>query len=274
MYKAAAVSLTMVDETLNKTSQRAFEIDFLNVGGYSIRVGIVPGNRHKTPILLFNGIATSFEFAQPFAQALDDVTLITFDIPGVGGSPTPLMPPRFPQLSFLTEQLLDELNLGQVNVIGYSWGGALAQQFTYDHPQRVKQLILAATTMGMVAIPGLPMELFKLLKPGILLGSLKKMSIQQAAGCQWVIPQQGSRGFWYQLITGWGWTSAYWLRKIKTKTLLLAGDHDLMVPAINLKVMQQLMPNAQFRSISGDHFFMVTQPRACARMIGEFCEYF
>ncbi|MGI0116779.1 alpha/beta fold hydrolase [Zooshikella sp. RANM57] len=270
MNKAAAVSSVMVDETDNQANKRAFEIDFLQLGEYSVRVGIVPGNRQKTPMLLFNGIGTSLEFAQPFANALDDVELITFDIPGVGGSPTPLIPPRFPQLSFLTEQLLDELNYGQVNVIGYSWGGALAQQFTYDHPQRVKQLILAATTMGMIAIPGLPMELLKLLKPGPLLRSLKRLSSRQ----QWVIPQQGPRGFWYQLITGWGWTSAYWLHKINTKTLLLAGDDDLMVPAMNLKVMQQLMPNAQFRSISGDHFFMVTQPRACARMVGEFCEYY
>jgi pimeloyl-ACP methyl ester carboxylesterase len=44
--------------------------------------------------------------------------------------------------------MLDYLDYGQVNVIGVSWGGALAQQFAHDYPERCKKLVLAATAAG------------------------------------------------------------------------------------------------------------------------------
>ena len=46
--------------------------------------------------------------------------------------------------------MLDYLDYGQVTAIGVSWGGALAQQFAHDYPERCKKLILAATAAGAV----------------------------------------------------------------------------------------------------------------------------
>ena len=41
-------------------------------------------------------------------------------------------------------------------MLGYSFGGALAQQLAHDQPRRVRRLILAGTSAGMVSVPAAP----------------------------------------------------------------------------------------------------------------------
>ena len=49
-------------------------------------------------LLIFNGIGANLELVEPFVAALGDVEVIIFDIPGVGGSPAPVVPYRFSTL--------------------------------------------------------------------------------------------------------------------------------------------------------------------------------
>jgi pimeloyl-ACP methyl ester carboxylesterase len=63
-------------------------------------------------------------------------------------SPPPKFPSRLFMLARLSRKLLDELGIGQVDVMGVSWGGGLAQQFAIQYPKRVRRLVLAATAMG------------------------------------------------------------------------------------------------------------------------------
>ena len=95
-----------------------------------------------------------------------DVGVIIFDIPGVGGSPVPLAPYRFSTLSVLTDKLLRRLGYdGPVDVLGVSWGGALAQQFARQYPERCRRLILAATSPGVIMMPAKLSVLSKLIGP-------------------------------------------------------------------------------------------------------------
>ena len=121
----------------------------IDLDGNTIRTAVRPGKPHMTPLLVFNGIGANLELIFPFVNALDpDLEVIAFDVPGVGGSSTPSTPYRFPGLAKLAARMLDYLDYGQVSVIGVSWGGALAQQFAHDYPERCKKLILAATAAG------------------------------------------------------------------------------------------------------------------------------
>ena len=103
-------------------------ISLHEVGGQTLRVGIRPGDKARPPLLLFNGIGASIELVEPFLDALDGREAIVFDVPGVGGSPAPWMPYRPCTLTRLSAQLLDQLGHQQVDVLGVSWGGVLAQQ--------------------------------------------------------------------------------------------------------------------------------------------------
>ena len=60
------------------TEERTIDVD-----GQSLRIRIRRGA--GTPLLIFNGIGASFELLDPFVDALKDVEVIVFDVPGVGG---------------------------------------------------------------------------------------------------------------------------------------------------------------------------------------------
>src|SRR5690606_5731485 len=132
----------------------------------TLRTAVRPGSSHLPPLLICNGIGANLELVLPFVNALPaDLEVIAFDVPGVGGSSTPLLPYRFGGLARLMARMLDYLNYGQVNVIGVSWGGALAQQFAHDFPERCKKLVLAATSAGAFMVPGKPKVLLRMASP-------------------------------------------------------------------------------------------------------------
>src|SRR5471032_2778679 len=111
----------------------------IDLDGHTIRTAVRPVKSPLTPLLIFNGIGAHLEVVFLFVDAVDpDLEVIAFDVPDVGGSSTPSRPFRFPGLAKLAARMLDYLDYGQVNAIGVSWGGALAQQFAYDYPERCK----------------------------------------------------------------------------------------------------------------------------------------
>ena len=119
-----------------------------------LRVGVRPGDKSQPPLLLFNGIGANIELVGPFLEALDGLEAIIFDVPGVGGSPAPRLPYRPWHLARLSARLLDQLGYGHVDVLGVSWGGAIAQQFAFQQAKRCRRLILAATSPGHLMVPG------------------------------------------------------------------------------------------------------------------------
>ena len=65
----------------------------LAIGGRTIRVSVREGTAGWPPLLLCNGIGASLELFQPFVDALDPRRpVIRFDMPGIGGSPAPVIP--------------------------------------------------------------------------------------------------------------------------------------------------------------------------------------
>ena len=96
----------------------------------SMRVAVREGTPGWPPLLLCNGIGASLELFQPFVDALDPQRpVIRFDMPGIGGSPAPVVPYHLATLPSLLGGLLDQLGYEQADVLGISWGGGLAQQF-------------------------------------------------------------------------------------------------------------------------------------------------
>src|SRR5215813_3370462 len=141
------------------------QISLHEVEGQMLRVGIRCGDKARAPLLLFNGIGANIELVEPFLDALHGPEAIIFDVPGVGGSPSPWLPYRPSTLARLSAGLLDQLGHDQVDVLGLSWGGALAQQFAYQQGARCRRLVLAATSPGHLMVPGRPAVLLKMATP-------------------------------------------------------------------------------------------------------------
>ena len=96
------------------------QISLHDIEGQVLRVGIRRAEKARPPLLIFNGIGANIELVEPFLDALDGPEAIVFDVPGVGGSPSPWLPYRPSRLARLSAQLLDQLGHAQVDVLGLS----------------------------------------------------------------------------------------------------------------------------------------------------------
>jgi poly(3-hydroxyoctanoate) depolymerase len=252
-----------------KTSPTEPRIEFVDVNGVMLRVAIRPGR--GVPLLVFNGIGANLEVVFPFIAAMRDREVITYDMPGIGRSPLWLVPRRFSGIARLTQRLLDRLGYPEVDVAGVSWGGAVAQQFARQYPQRCRRLVLAATSAGVVMVPGRPRALMKMTTPRRY---LSPRYMQQAAGDIYggevrdqpeLISAHSARiipprfmGYIYQLLAGAGWTSIHWLHKLRQPTLIMAGSDDPLVPPVNARLLSLLIPNNRLHIVAGGgHLFML-----------------
>lgn len=91
------------------------------VGKQRLRIAVRRGTGNGPPLLLCNGIGIALEQWAPFLEALDPaLSVIRFDVPGVGGSPPAALPYRFPGLARLVTGMLTQLGHRRFDVLGVS----------------------------------------------------------------------------------------------------------------------------------------------------------
>jgi poly(3-hydroxyalkanoate) depolymerase len=260
------------------------EIRTITVHGHRLHIGINPGNGSGTPLLLMNGLGVNLELLQRFVDELDSTReVIRFDAPGIGGSSLPAIPYTFPSLAYLVAQMLDHLGYTQVDVLGVSWGGALAQQFALQYSLRCRRLILASTATGSIMIPGrlsafaelatpqhyTEPDYLKEVDPGLSTKDLRSQSriVWETAPA---MRSGGSAGYMYQVLAIMGWTSLPWLWLLRQPTLILAGREDPIVRPINAKIMQKLIPRAKLYLYNGGHMGLLTHKKELAHVVEQF----
>ena len=257
------------------------------VGGRTLRVSVREGSAEWPPLLLCNGIGVSLELLQPFVDALDPRRpVIRFDMPGVGGSPAPVVPYHLTTLPSLLAGLLDQLGYQQADVLGISWGGGLAQEFALRRPQRVRRLVLVATAPGALMVPGHPRVLLRMLTPrrhrdpgfaarvaGDLYGGSARDDPTLARDLLHATTRLGpARGYYYQLLASLGWTSLPRLPKLRPPTLILAGDDDPIIPVVNARIMHRLIPRSQLHIYHGGHLELAADAKRLAATVEAFLD--
>jgi pimeloyl-ACP methyl ester carboxylesterase len=168
--------------------------------------------------------------------------------------------------------------------MGYSWGGALAQQFAVAQRRQCRRLVLAATGTGTLMVPGRPSVLARMLTPrrhrdpdyarrvaGELYGGTMRTQPQRAAEVLHSGTVRGpDRGYYYQLLAGVGWSSLPALALIRQPTLIIAGDDDPLVPAVNARIMHRGIPHARLHLYRGGHLALLTEPDELAPVVDAF----
>ena len=267
-----------------ETERNPDDIRTIEVKGQRLRVAIRPGNGVGTPLLLINGIGVGLEVFQPFIDELaPEIEIIRFDVPGTGGSPRSTMPYRFSTIACWITHILDQFGYKQVDVLGISWGGGLAQQFAFQYRRRCRRLILVSTATGAIMVPGRPSVLAKMatprryqdptymaqIAPDIYGGDLQS-NPEFVRQMSHAMHSNEPLGYFYQLMAAMGWTSIPWLKLLRQPTLILAGDDDPIVPAINAKIMHHLIPHSKLHIYHGGHLGLLTHARELTALIEEF----
>jgi poly(3-hydroxyalkanoate) depolymerase len=233
------------------------------------------------------GIGAGLEMWQRFEEAMVPLgrQLIAVDLPGAGATPPVLPPMRLPGLVKVTLGVLDQLGHDKVDVLGISFGGAVAQEFARRAPHRTRRLVLCATSPGALMVPAKPRVLLHLATPlrywrtgyaARIIGDLYGGHNRHDPDMHHVLHSRFERpptvvGYLGQLWATWAWTSLPWLRGLSMPTLVMSGDDDPIIPLPNARLLAWLIPEAVLHVVEGGgHLFLLEEPDASARVIDGF----
>ncbi len=227
------------------------------------------GARGKLPLLClqhFTGTLDNWDPAVTNALVADR-EVILFESAGLGRS-TGEVPPRISTMTAHALAFVDALGLRQIDILGYSLGGMIAQEIALARPSLVRKMILAGTApeggediMHMEkpelsqitndpAIPGLQ-KLVHLFFPRTTAG--------RAAGEAFVArlaertsdrePVSGPAVAMAQIAAFRGWEQVTGerfakLRGIAQPCLVVGGVFDNMIPVRNSYMLSEHLPNA------------------------------
>ena len=234
------------------------------------------------PLLLVHGLMVTGEMFEPVIEHFATRhRVIVPDLRGHGRSRGLPPPYTAAQLASDLARLLDHLGIDSTAVLGYSQGGAIAQQLVLDHPRRCDRLVLActyafnmATTrewleghLAPVLIRVLGMRRFA----GLISQATKQLGKERADWLSGLIADQDQK----LMLTAWRETMAFDSRKrlaeIRCPTLVIAGSNDVGVPIHHAKMLHDGIPGSQLVMIDGaDHALIWTHSDEFMRVTDEF----
>lgn len=229
------------------------------------------------PVLLINGLGAHTAMWQTLEYALDGFRLIEFDLPGAGRSNVPLKPVSVPRLARLATSVLDAFGVDRADVLGYSMGGIVAQQLAADAPDRVRRVVLVATSPGLGGAHGDLRALLHIMTPlryvtpHLYVRTIGTLAGGRARHDQAWVAEQGSlrlglaptwRGYFGQLISLAGWSGLALLPRINHPVLVLAGDDDPLTPIVNGMLLAHLLPRGRLLVLRGEGHLMLMDPES------------
>ena len=237
------------------------------------------------PLLLVHGLMITGEMFQPVLDRFAaHHRVIVPDLRGHGRSRHLPPPYTVEQLARDLADLLDHLGLDAVGVLGYSQGGAVAQQFALDHPARCRRLVLACTYAHNMAtvreriegraapflIRALGMPRFARLVIGM---GLRRVEPERARWVEGLIGSQDAA----LMIAAWRAAMAFDSRRrlaaIRCPTLVLAGAVDTAVPMHHPRQLHDGIPGSRLVVIEGgDHALIWAMPDVFADAASAFLD--
>jgi pimeloyl-ACP methyl ester carboxylesterase len=219
------------------------------------------------PVLLLNGIGSHTGMWRPIETCWPDRQVISFDAPGVGRSPNRFIPPSIREISEVALAVLDHLGIDRCDVVGYSLGGTVAQVLALNHPDRVRRLVLAATSFGSGLVPGQWRSVIHLYNPLRYYSKLYyELTIGPMAGGQarnnpMFIERHGNLrrlhrpnllGYYMQMVAISSYSSLCRLKDVEVPTLVVTGDDDRLIPPVNSFMLARRIPGARLLVSPGD----------------------
>ena len=204
----------------------------IDVGGLAVRVRV---EGEGEPVLLLSGLGQPLESWDPFVASLGERRIVRFDAPGVGHSATPIFPPSMASLATIAAAVLDTAEIDQADVVGFSLGGALAQQLAHSSPTRVRRLVLIATSCGL----------------GTTAGRWDSPDAWTAPAFAATMARWPSLG--WQSLAFVTWSSIPFLGSLTQPTLVICGRDDVIAPPVNGRVLASRIPHARLVTLAGDH---------------------
>jgi 3-oxoadipate enol-lactonase len=210
-------------------------------------------------------------------------TVLAFDQRGMGRSGKPDRPCTMADYADDAAGLLDAVGWDKAAVLGYSFGGMVAQELALRHPERVERLVLMSTSSGGAGGSSYPLhELAELDdEPRVrrfleLADSRRTPQWQRDHAALWqslvddamATLQLGAddpaqrTGSLRQLGARRGHDTWKRLPELKMPVSVFAGRYDTVATPEVQRRLAERIPGATFRDFAGGHLFFVQDPSA------------
>jgi pimeloyl-ACP methyl ester carboxylesterase len=260
--------------TAIQDAERQDEVTVDGVRVHYLRLG------HGTPLLLLHGFTvgssrlTYGPSLEPLSQHFD---VIAPDLPGYGLSDVPEKLFTTADYVRFVVRFMDALELNQVNLVGFSKGGAIALGIGLEHPERVHKLMLvsAYALNSWVTLPFLPYfalrtpwlvrffwrslrryrRLLPLYLKRVIFGNAGAVTEQLLAEVREPLAKEGSEAAFIAWLRGelgmFHYATDYSrrIRELRVPTLFLHGTRDLVVPVQGARRAAKLAPDASLRLV-------------------------
>lgn len=242
------------------------------------------GNPTGTPLVLINRFRGTMDEWDP--AFLDHVAagrhVIIFDNAGVARSGGEA-PARMADWAANAAKFIEALGYRQVDVLGFSFGGLVAQELTLQRPEIVRRLIIVGSGAGYVEGANLGAKAIEIAtKPvntdeDFLYLFFKETPTSQAAGREHLarlrlradaFSERVSEKAWKAMLSAGsdvGTPDTSLLRRvgsIRQPVLIANGNEDVMIPTYQSYALAQAIPNARLIIYpDSGHAFLFQYPR-------------
>ena len=209
--------------------------------------------------------------------ALSEFRVIAFDNRGVGRSERPPGPYTAAEMADDAVSVLDSAGVESAHVYGISLGGMIAQEVALRHPDRVRALVLGATTAGgSNLIPASEdVNAFVRLRAqmtaehavwaSVPINYARRTRLEAGDRIAEDIAQRlrfpvEAEYYSAQLSAAHGHDAP--VADIRAPTLVVHGDEDVLIPPANGERLAELIPGAELAMWSAAHLYFTDEPEA------------
>lgn len=238
-----------------------------------------------TPLVLVHGyLGGSAQWQAEIDRFAERYDVIAPDLPGFAGSAG--LPPadRIARFAQAVVELLDELGLGRITLLGHSMGGMVVQELAARHPERIARLILYGTG----PLGAMPDRFERLETSRERIRSDGVARTIRRIGATWFRAGEAARGF--EVVAQLGaqasedaalagldamshWDGRGALDRLSMPTLVLWGDGDRSYRWPQVEALWQGLPDAALAVVPGTaHAVHLEKPALFHALLEDFLD--
>jgi pimeloyl-ACP methyl ester carboxylesterase len=241
------------------------------------------------PLVLINGFASTMDtWNPPFLEELArHFRTIIFDHRGTGYSSISEEVFTIPLFAKDTIALMDALGIGRAHVLGLSMGASVAQELVLAYPERVEKFILVSGTCGGEGMIRMEQPVWDTLadKSGSGIDIANRMfsvlfpKAWLAENDPWkccpeVHETTSEQNAARQAEAFFSWPGTHdRLQSIRTDTLVITGNEDVVIPPENSRILASRIPGARLVEVRGaGHGLQYQDPHTFSHTVLEFLD--
>lgn len=206
------------------------------------RINIVEeGNPENQPIILLHGWGQNTEMMAPVVKGFEDkFHIVLIDLPGFGKSDEPTTAWTIDEYVYMVEVIVRKMKLKNPILIGHSFGGKVALEYTSYHHDVDKLIVFAPSFKAGVTDTNLKTKMLKGLKRIPLLKIFEKWAKDHMGSVDYKNASPTMKQVLVQSVTS---GIEHHLGRITAPTIAIWGDLDDQVPLEQAYELEQSIPD-------------------------------